>query len=143
MALSTLVEETECSGACFFLQIVYPPFQGLAATRVAWAVLITANTFPQPGNGPGAGTACCNIAGPHGGTFTGNQFLVPLVGGSGGGGGQTGFPGQWMRFLSRQWRWRWGGALLLASSTSITVNGTITANGGKSVSPNKRDCRRR
>jgi hypothetical protein len=52
--------------------------------------------------------------------FTGNAFLVPLVGGSGGDGGET------------QGGGAGGGALLIASSASITVNGGITANGGVS-----------
>ena len=43
----------------------------------------------QPGAGPGAGTApptSHDYCG-RGGTFTGNRFLVPLIGGSGAGGG--------------------------------------------------------
>jgi len=82
------------------------------------------NFPPGPGNGPGGSPVTNNGAG---GTFTGSQFLIPLVGGSGGagniftcggpqligGGGGAG-----------------GGALLIASSASITVNGTINANGG-------------
>ena len=55
------------------------------------------------------------------GNFKSNAFLVPLVGGSGGDGGETGGGGAG------------GGALLIASSTGITVNGAITANGGASV----------
>ncbi len=64
----------------------------------------------KPGYGPGAGDL--------GGAFTGNQFLVPLVGGSGGAGGPDCGGGAG------------GGALLIASSTSISVNGAITADGG-------------
>lgn len=55
------------------------------------------------------------------GNFTPNVFLVPLVGGSGGLGGQANGGGAG------------GGALLISSSTSITVNGAITANGGSSI----------
>jgi hypothetical protein len=55
------------------------------------------------------------------GDFKSNIFLVPLVGGSGGDGGETGGGGAG------------GGALLIASSTGITVNGSITANGGASI----------
>ena len=78
---------------------------------------------PLPGNGPGGGAA--GKAGANGGLaqFTGNQYLIPLVGGSGGGGaycsggfGPTGSAG--------------GGAILIASSTSITVTGTINASSG-------------
>jgi len=64
----------------------------------------------KPGYGPGAGELS--------GVFTGNQFLVPLVGGSGGAGGEDCGGGAG------------GGALLISSSSSITVNGTISANGG-------------
>jgi hypothetical protein len=72
-----------------------------------------------PGLGPAgsAVTGCNGGSAAGGGGFTGNQFLVPLVGGSGGG-GNTGSGGAG------------GGALLIASSVSITVTGTITANGG-------------
>ncbi|HUB81529.1 MAG TPA: hypothetical protein VMB03_22170 [Bryobacteraceae bacterium] len=74
-----------------------------------------------PGQGPSGGAVsvyyCCNyyVGGPGG--FSGNQFLVPLVGGSGGG-GQVGTGGAG------------GGAILIASSVSIAVTGTITASGG-------------
>jgi hypothetical protein len=84
----------------------------------------------QPGSGPGGGL----VGGPNncmpnlgfGGVFSGNPFLVPLVGGSGGGGyglvtsrgSNNGGAG--------------GGAILIASSASITVTGTITAAGGAS-----------
>ena len=73
----------------------------------------------QPGLGPAGGNitgGCSGWAQPGG--FTGNQFLVPLVGGSGGGGGVDASGGAG------------GGALLIASSVSITVTGTITAAGG-------------
>ena len=92
-----------------------------------------------PGSGPGGGVEgtiafCCLEGGRRvfaptnggGGTFSGNQFVVPLVGGSGGGGG----------FLDGQQAsdagggGAGGGGLLVASSTSISVNGSITANGG-------------
>jgi hypothetical protein len=87
---------------------------------------------PQPGNGPGggaAGTATSLTGAP--GQFTGNQYLVPLIGGSGGGGayvqsgpscvGASGGAG--------------GGAILIASSTSIAVSNTglITAAGGNAT----------
>jgi len=70
------------------------------------------------GLGPLGGTpgTCFNWG--AGGGFSGNQFLVPLTGGSGAGGGQGGSGGAG------------GGAVLIASSVSITVTGTITAAGG-------------
>src|SRR6266702_2822337 len=67
-----------------------------------------------PGNGPGGGTAGTRSAVGGQGAFSGNQFLIPLVGGSGGGGsldtglGEGGGAG--------------GGALLIASSTQIIAN---------------------
>ena len=76
----------------------------------------------RPGNGPGGGGVAAS------GTFTGNAFLVPIVGGSGGGGeqlasstiGAGGSAG--------------GGAILIASSVSIVVEGRIGAEGGRSDS---------
>lgn len=95
----------------------------------------------QSGDGPGGGQGAsvsdypCNTFGyptadiGAGGGFTGNSFLVPLVGGSGGGGGNV--------ISSDLPEIPWGagggaggGAILIASSTSITVNGAINANGG-------------
>jgi hypothetical protein len=82
-----------------------------------------------PGNGPGGGAA-----GPVGGyapngRFSGNQFLMPLVGGSGGGGGQLN-SGNTGSTAFGAGGGAGGGALLIASSTRIVVNGTINANGG-------------
>jgi hypothetical protein len=74
-----------------------------------------------PGFGPAGGSTsgCANgggIANPGG--FSGNQFLIPLVGGSGGGAYSNGGGGAG------------GGAILIASSTGITVSGSIIAPGG-------------
>src|SRR5439155_75301 len=86
------------------------------------------STSAYVGNGPGGGSwadvGCPGSEGhgptPHSGSFTGNAFLVPLVGGSGGAGNvSTGGAG--------------GGALLLASSTSINLNGVVTARGGRGI----------
>jgi hypothetical protein len=88
----------------------------------------------QPGSGPGGGQTSggsagyaapgrCGSIGPPGPAY-GNNFLVPLLGGSGGAGvngnknGGTNFGGG-----------AGGGAILLASSVSITVNGAIVTNG--------------
>ena len=79
----------------------------------------------EPGLGPGGGAAGTSQCG-GGGAFTGNSFLVPLFGGSGGGGENLqGFGGG---------GGGGGGAILIASSVSITVNGTISANGGSAPS---------
>jgi len=78
-----------------------------------------------PGFGPGGGAAggtfgqCSDMG--EGGTFSGNAFLVPLIGGSGGGGSTTGAGGG-----------AGGGAILIASSMSIAISGAITAVGGES-----------
>lgn len=84
----------------------------------------TGSPYPvEPGQGPGGGGLCYSGNYGSGGAFTANQFLVPLIGGSGGagsdanasfgGGGGAG-----------------GGAILIASSVSTTINGVITAAGG-------------
>ena len=97
----------------------------------------TANIPAGYGQGPGGGYYANNV-GSEGGTFGSggygntniysNLLLVPLIGGSGGGGcldygspnlGASGGAG--------------GGALLLASSTSVAVNGSILARGGGNV----------
>jgi hypothetical protein len=93
-------------------------------------------TSPGFGYGPGGGTFgndgacfCANDAG--GGAFGvvgnrnaktyGNTFLIPLIGGSGGG-GTFGSPGSGGG--------GGGGAIQIASSTRISVAGTIDATGG-------------
>jgi hypothetical protein len=79
-----------------------------------------------PGLGAGGGGVQNEFCGGQGfsqsGGFTGNQFLVPLIGGSGGGGyvGYAGGAG--------------GGAILIASTVSISGAGSIKANGGASSS---------
>jgi len=87
-----------------------------------------------PGDGPGGGPAgspgCDSLFAlvGSGGAFSSNTYLVPLVGGSGGGGGLF-----WGPLGSEGYGaggGAGGGALLIASSTTVTVNGTINANGG-------------
>jgi hypothetical protein len=90
-------------GRCFMLR----GFAATGARPVGW-------------RHPGQLYGCTYNAAGAGG-FSGNQFLVPLIGGSGGG-GYSGSGGAG------------GGALLIASSVSITVTGTITANGGSGAS---------
>ncbi len=97
-----------------------------------------ASPVAQPGDGPGGGAGAalatvCNGS-PNtgaGGRFTGNQFLVPLVGGSGGGGGNfQASPGFLSQIPYGGGGGAGGGAILIASSTSINVSGSINANGG-------------
>jgi hypothetical protein len=82
-----------------------------------------------PGSGPGGGSggvACTGLGAVlcgKGGVFSGNRYLVPLVGGSGGEGA----------LAADTWYYgggAGGGAILVASSTAITIAGTIAANGG-------------
>ena len=84
--------------------------------------------FPaQPGSGPGGGAAGTANTGGGNGSFTGNGFLVPLIGGSGGGGAFSTVPSGFGAGGGAG-----GGALLIASSTSISIDGGIKANGGVS-----------
>ncbi len=97
-----------------------------------------ADGIPSPGNGPGGGQTGVGLGGgaaghtvegqnaaniAPGGRRYGNDFLIPLMGGSGGGG--CGQPGGGNGGGG-------GGALLIASSVSIHLNGNINARGGDS-----------
>ena len=87
----------------------------------------------ESGNGSGGGSAATALTTPaNDGKFTGSPYLIPLIGGSGGGGG-----------LSNAFVWSGcatncfggsggggGGAILIASSVSITYSGFINASGG-------------
>lgn len=76
------------------------------------------------GDGPGGGAApVCNGNPSHGGSggFSGNRYLLPLIGGSGGGGALSG------SFANGG---AGGGAILIASSTSVALAGVITSVGG-------------
>jgi len=78
------------------------------------------------GAGGGFGTVGnsggCSAPGGGGGAY-GNARLLPLIGGSGGGGaGGTTYGGA-----------GGAGAIVIASNTQITLNGSILANGGNSV----------
>ena len=81
---------------------------------------------PNPagaGFGPAGGLTSCaqdSVQAQDGG-FTGNQFLVPLIGGSGGVCHNSGAGGAG------------GGAVLIASSVSITGVGSILAHGGAGI----------
>ncbi len=88
------------------------------------------------GFGPGRGLCTSNFGGggSYGSTGTGvrtgtygNRFILPLVGGSGGAGG--GFSPSFPSFIGSGGG-AGGGAILIASSVSITINGAINANGG-------------
>jgi hypothetical protein len=80
-----------------------------------------------PGSGIGGGAA--GVSGSQvglGGKYSGDQLLIPLVGGSGGGGGAINNSS-----TLEAGGGAGGGAILIASSTQITVNGSINVNGGQ------------
>lgn len=82
----------------------------------------------EPGSGPGGGAAGTVSTNGVNASWTGGQDPIPILGGSGGGGstcaGSTFGPGGGAG----------GGALIIASSVSITVKGSILANGGSTGS---------
>ena len=105
-------------------------YAGGAAGRTSTPTL-PATAGDGPGGGSGgiiSGGSCSsgNICG-KGGTFTGNRYLIPLIGGSGGEGAA------WSdaTFYSGG---AGGGAILIASSTVITLNASINASGGAGTS---------
>jgi hypothetical protein len=96
----------------------------------------TPSSVAQPGFGPGAGTSTSELGGSHatqGYGFSGivrtygNSYLLPLVGGSGGHGGTFYGDGVNSRVQGGA---AGGGAILIASETTITVYGSIMARGG-------------
>jgi hypothetical protein len=75
------------------------------------------------------GTLAESIVNQHpSGSVYGNKFLVPLLGGSGGSGGSA---SGWSNGGGGG-----GGAILIAASDTVTINGSISANGGGSPSGN-------
>jgi hypothetical protein len=82
---------------------------------------------PQAGNGPGAGAVPTGTSGNNA-TFTGSQYLIPLIGGTGGSGGANAQAGTFGGGGGAG-----GGAILIASSTLITITpgGGVRANGGE------------
>lgn len=102
------------------------PGAGGFAGGAGGGVVLPATPGDGPGGGGGGTIVACQGNGNDcgaGGVFTGNSYLIPLIGGSGGGGGR------WKdnRFFSGG---AGGGAILLASSASIGVTGQILAFGG-------------
>jgi hypothetical protein len=69
-----------------------------------------------PGGGPGASQPGIDSHRGKGGTFTGNKFLVPLIGGSGGGGGSYPSPD-----YTAAGGGAGGGAILISSTGTIGV----------------------
>jgi len=93
------------------------------------------NTFGSPGMGPGGGIPATTIQPTTNATY-GNVgsfvSLVPLFGGSGGAGGAKVSCAQGAATCNGEPGAGGGGAIVIASTTKITVNstGTITARGG-------------
>lgn len=83
------------------------------------------NGISPTGSGGGFGTTGAGQSNFGGATY-GNQFLIPLIGGSGGG-GEGAIPGAGGG--------GGGGAITIASSESIAVGGSISANGGRGGNP--------
>jgi len=70
-----------------------------------------------PGFGPGGGNYSQDA------TWHGNASLLPLIGGSGGGGEQT---GTWSRYGGAG-----GGAILIACTGTLTIDGAVRSCGGR------------
>jgi hypothetical protein len=83
-----------------------------------------------PGGGLPAGSNPANLAVGGNGAFSGNTYLQPLIGGSGGGGGCGSVTGENCFDGGAG-----GGAILIASTTQITISqtGSIFAQGGGSI----------
>ncbi len=79
------------------------------------------------GSGTGGGAAGTPTSPAGAGVFGGNQFVIPLVGGSGGGGGYN----TQNNGVLEGGGGAGGGAIMIASSTRILINGTVNANGGQ------------
>lgn len=94
------------------------------------------NNLGASGQGPGGGAAATTGGHGAGGTYgTSPSFvsLLPLFGGSGGGGGTA--PSFGSDFYSGSSGGGGAGSIVIASSTRITVTGTVRANGGPRGEP--------
>lgn len=95
---------------------------------------IGSGTNPQPGGGGGGGYGTAGVSGGGGavsglgGPNYGAVTILPLVGGSGGGGGGA------INNARGGAGGGGGGAILIASSGTISINGTISARGGGGAS---------
>ena len=105
-----------------FFRIPSVPGSGGYAGRVGGVGSQLALSGSGTGGGA-AGTVSTNV-GPA--VYGGNQFVIPLVGGSGGGGGYN-YTNNAVLEAGGGAR---GSAIMIASSTRIVINGTINANGG-------------
>lgn len=85
-----------------------------------------ATTTLGTGTGGSFGTKAADMVNSYAGPTYGSDNLVTLIGGSGGGGS-----GAYSNTINGGGGGGGGGAILIASSGTITVNGTISAGGGK------------
>jgi len=93
-----------------------PSIPGPGGFPGGWGKSITLGIPAHVGFGPGQDA--------NGGKFSGNLFLLPLVGGNGGGGGM------YAGTSSTAGGGAGGGAFLLASNTTIRIEGSVLAKGG-------------
>lgn len=94
------------------------------------------NGFGPGGGAAGLGGIMGNPRLANGGTFTGNPYLVPLIGGSGGGGNGRNFVND--STPNGAGGGGGGGAILIASNSSIALGGSVNglairASGGRGV----------
>jgi hypothetical protein len=89
---------------------------------------IVSQVWGVAGGGSYGSQANGDVNGGAVGPIYGNSFLIPLLGGSGGGGTYGVGPGN----TSSKGGGGGGGAILIAASGSILLNGSITALGGNS-----------
>ena len=100
---------------------------GFGGVQCGGAGLGPGGGAPTCPGGPGLGSGGFGTTGSGGGggAVYGNNLLVPLIGGSGGGAGANGTS-------FGQGGGGGGGAILIASSTRITLSGSLRAKGGTS-----------
>ncbi len=106
----------------------YPPGSGLGPG--GGTVTVGQNLFGGNASFATTGDTSSGMYYPPGGTY-GNNFLIPLIGGSGGGGSADNVRDYWGDYV-------WcgsgggggGGAILIASSSTINLGGSIVAHGG-------------
>ncbi len=99
----------------------------------AGSISTNGSSYIQAGGGGGYGSAggtftVSNISAGSGGPAYGNSRLIPLVGGSGGAGGNWAADSLWSSI--GMGGGGGGGAILIASSGTINITGSISANGG-------------
>jgi len=92
-----------------------------------------ANNAASGGQGPGGGNPGVDGTTAQGGTYGAPASfvsLIPLFGGSGGGGTNGGIGGSPSGPFTGGSGGGGGGAIVIASTTKITISGTVNANGG-------------